>query len=95
MAQDPAVIRMNPEKTAIEIETPDGQEWGPLPWPPDQLVVMAQQGGEAFLAVLEGYEGLKSNTVYALIEVDTLLEEDETILLEEPDPEPTQFQTPE
>jgi hypothetical protein len=92
---DQAVIKMNPEKTLVEIETPDGQEWGPLAWPSDQLVVMSQQGSEAFLAILEGYDGLKSNTVYALVEVETLVEEDDTLTDPDPGDPEQQFHTPE
>jgi hypothetical protein len=77
MADETAVIRMNPEKTLIEIETPDGEEWGPLDWPADNLIVCAEEGQDAFVAVLEGYDGLKSNTVYQLVEVATLTEEAE------------------
>lgn len=77
MADETALIRMNPEKTLIEVETPDGEEWGPIEWPADQLVVCAAEGQEPFVVVLEGYEGLKANTCYALVEIPTLIEEDE------------------
>ncbi len=73
-----AILRMNPARTLIEMETPEGAEWGPLDWPEDQLVVCADpEGGDAYLAVLDGYEGLEANTIYKLVKIETVTEEDD------------------
>jgi len=79
MAND-AVIRVNPERTLVEMDTPDGEEWGPNEWPEDQLVVLSDEtkpGSKSYVAVLDGYGSLKPNTIYELVEVATLTEEDE------------------
>ena len=62
----------------LEAELPDGTEYGPVDWPDDNLVVLADpaQPDNAYLAVLdEPYEGLTPNTLYKLVPISTLVEE--------------------
>lgn len=77
MAKD-AVIRSNPDETLVEIETPDGEFFGPEDWPDDGIMVCAddQDPSKCYLAVLDDdYGALKANTLYQLVPVSTLTEE--------------------
>ncbi|MBF6570517.1 MAG: hypothetical protein IVW54_16745 [Candidatus Binataceae bacterium] len=90
MAKD-ALIRVNPERTLVEVETPEGEEWGPEPWPEDQLLILSDEedpDGESYVAVLDGYGNLEPNTLYKLVKVTTLTEEDD-LTEEEEQPEQT------
>ena len=74
------VLRVNPDRTLVEIDTPDEQEWGPEPWPEDQLIVLSDEDSpesKSYVAVLDGYGNLKPNTIYELVEVSTLVEEED------------------
>jgi hypothetical protein len=73
-----AKIRYNPDHSLVEFAPPEGDEYGPIDYPDDDVVVLADADdpGNAFLAVLDdGYEGLKPNTLYKLVEVPTLTEQ--------------------
>ena len=73
-----AIIRSNPEETQVEFETPDGEAYGPLDWPDDNLVVLADETdpNKCYLAVLsDEYGVLKPDTLYHLTPVATLTEE--------------------
>ena len=76
------VIRVNPERTLVEVDTPDGDSWGPEPYPAsdeDGLIILSDEdkpGDASYVAVCDGYGNLKPNTIYQLVEVGTILEED-------------------
>ena len=81
----PAKIRINPEETLVELETPEGVVFGPLEMPEDEdgepaepifMVDDENPSGPAYIALVSAYEGLKANTVYQLVEVVTELEKD-------------------
>lgn len=75
-----AILRVNPERTLVEIDSPDGQEWGPESWPEDQIIILSDEekpASDSYVAVLDGYGNLKPNTLYKLVEVATLVEEDD------------------
>lgn len=79
MAKD-AVLRVNPERTLVEIDSPDGEEWGPEPWPEDQIIILSDESkpeSDSYVAVLDGYGNLEPNTLYKLVKVTTLVEEDD------------------
>lgn len=83
MAKAQGVLRVNPERTLVEVDTPEGIEWGPEPYPAsdeDGLIILSDEdtpGEPSYVAVLDGYGNLKPNTIYQLVEVSTLLEEAE------------------
>jgi hypothetical protein len=72
-----AKIRYNPDHSVVEFAPPEGDEYGPMETPDDEVVILADADdpGNAFLAVLDdGYEGLPPNTIYKLVPVATILE---------------------
>jgi len=72
-----AKIRYNPDHSVVEFAPPEGDEYGPMETPDDEVVILADADdpGNAFLAVLDdGYEGLAPNTIYKLVPVATILE---------------------
>ena len=87
------VIRVNPERTFVEVDTPDGESWGPEPYPgsdEDGLIILSDEdkpGDASYVAVCDGYGNLKPNTIYQLVEVGTVVEEDETVGVDEDDEE--------
>ncbi len=72
------IIRVNPDRSQVEIETPQGDVFG-CDYPGDEednIIVIADDPNNAYLAVLEGgHEQLTANTLYRLTPVSTLVEE--------------------
>jgi|SRR6185369_629970 len=68
------ILRYNTERTAFEAQV-DSQKFDPIGWPETQLQLLID-GPEPFLAVLEGFEGLKSHTIYQLVPVSTMVKMD-------------------
>ena len=66
-----AKIRINPEHTAFEFITPDGESYSAGEEAMDDCTVL----GSSYLAVAGEFEGLKSNTMYKLVEISTEVEE--------------------
>lgn len=89
-----AKIRINSELTAVEFETPEGEIFlseelgddGHLD-ALDYYTVLIKPGLPAYLGVAGDFEGLKSNTLYKLVEVKTELEEGADIELDDEDDE--------
>ena len=65
-----AKIRINPEHTAFEFITPDGESYSAGSEAMDDCTVL----GSSYLAVAGEFEGLKSNTMYKLVEIPTEVE---------------------
>jgi len=70
----PAILRINPDRTVFEVVTPEGTQFGPEETD-EESSVLEDQEGACFMVVFEGYEILKPNTVYRLVEVETMVEE--------------------
>lgn len=70
-----AKIRMNPDHTAFEFITPDGESYSAGEEAMDDCTVL----GSSYLAVAGEFEGLKPNTMYKLVEIPTEVEEDADI----------------
>lgn len=74
-----AILRINPDRTHVEVETPDGTEFGPSEIPKDGLLVCVDDEGDgtdACVAVVGEYAGLPGNTVYRLVPIETMVEDD-------------------
>ena len=70
-----AKIRINPEHTVFEFITPDGESYCAGSEAMDDCTVL----GSSYLAVAGEFEGLKSNTMYKLVEISTEVETDADI----------------
>lgn len=77
------VIRVNPDRTLVEVDTPEGIEWGPETWPgseDDSMLILSDEdapGEPSYVVILDGYGNLKPHTMYRLTEVPTSMEEAE------------------
>lgn len=78
-----AKLRFNPDKSLVEIELPDGQVLDPMETPAaeddDPIVMLVDEEDEnapSHLAVIGEYPGLRTQTVYQLIPVETSVEFD-------------------
>lgn len=78
-----ATIRTNSDETLVEIETPEGIVFGPLPMPegddgepaePIFCVDDEDPDAAAYIVTVSAYEGLKPNTMYKLVPVETVIE---------------------
>jgi hypothetical protein len=73
-----AKISFNPENTLVEIETPEGS-YGPMDVPdegdPIMLVDEEDPNALSYICIVGEYEGLKANTLYKLVPVETTVEE--------------------
>lgn len=73
-----AILRSNPDESRLEIEMPDGNEYGPLDWPEDDLVTFGDDADptkQYIVALSDQYPPLKENVIYQLSEVGTVTEE--------------------
>ena len=81
-----AKIRINSDSSLLEIETPEGDVYGPLEFPEpdnggdlgevaDPIFLVDEDNPEnSFIATVSAYEGLKPNTLYRLVPVETEVE---------------------
>lgn len=79
----PGKFRINADSSLVEIETPEGDVYGPLEMPTAELMdedadpiflVDEDNPENSFIATVSEYEGLKANTLYRLVPVETELE---------------------
>jgi hypothetical protein len=80
-----AKIRINSDRSLIEIETPEGEIFGPMECPQDEKdedgdLLLAEPifctdeenpDSPAYICVVSEYEGLRTNTVYQLVPITT------------------------
>jgi len=84
----PVILRLNPDKTIAEIETPAGDTFGPEDVSEDPFVICCDAETPIPYVVLAGeFPGLKSNTAYQLVEVATDVIEGDLELPEDDDDE--------
>src|SRR5277367_5471132 len=72
-----AKLRINPARTAFEVDLPDGTEEGG-PYNPGEGAIVISEKDTPYFVTFDHYEepGMKPNTVYALTEVSTIAEFD-------------------
>lgn len=75
---DTAIVRINPERTNLAVERPDGTVFGDTYEPGSYLMLADEDTPDddcPCIVVMGDYPGLKSNTVYRLVPIDTMIEE--------------------
>lgn len=76
----PAKIRKNPEQTAVEITTPEGEVY--LDDMEDPVLFCCEDQRKFIAVVGENDYGLKPDAVYELVPVETLVEPDAELEVE-------------
>src|SRR5271170_6151316 len=67
-----ATLKVNPASTAYDVDLPDGSEAGGS-YEPGAADLVVTESGKAFYITFDAFEDLKPNTVYELVEVETLV----------------------
>jgi hypothetical protein len=75
-----AKIRINSDSSLVEIETPEGDIYGPMEMPTAELEgedadpILLLDEDNPYIATVSEHKGLKAHTVYRLVPVETTLE---------------------
>ena len=64
------VLRINPERTEYEFETPSGLEYGPMDIPDGGQTFLDEDTGITYFVSFADADGLQKNKIYELIETD-------------------------
>ena len=81
-----ATLRLNPNRSEMQAVFPDGDE-SDVFTECEGMVVVSDDQGNNYLAVLDDSGGLEANTLYQLTPVDTLVEEVDELEEEEEEEE--------